>query len=170
MYPSSQEVSKIATMPFESFKIDQIIPQTIFLQIAIVGDCFIGKSAMIQAFLKNEFEDNIEQTVLDIYQGQVKMQDKVVKLTLVDTSGDDVNWSKAQKEFVTSNFFMVCFGKDNRDSLTNVHKWVTRIRNTIPEAMIMLVRTKSDIDDNQNTISEEEMKMFKKKKSVPHSG
>ena len=72
------------------------------LKMILVGDTAVGKSALIRNYLMQEFSDDYEATVLDIYKGDKslgvcddraskKVTRKLVHIEIHDTSGDPVN-------------------------------------------------------------------------------
>lgn len=55
----------------------------------LVGSTSVGKSALIRNYIDNNFSDDYEPTVLDIYKGLKNINRRGVNVEINDTSGDD---------------------------------------------------------------------------------
>lgn len=55
----------------------------------LVGDTATGKSCLIVNYLRNEFSEEYEPVVLDVYRGIKNVDGKQIELEIHDTSGDD---------------------------------------------------------------------------------
>ena len=55
----------------------------------LVGDTAVGKSCLIEMYLHNNFSDDYEPTVLDVYKGPKNVDKQMVDLEIHDTSGDE---------------------------------------------------------------------------------
>ena len=55
----------------------------------LVGDTAVGKSCLIVNYLRNEFSEEYEPTVLDVYRGSKNVEGKEIWLEIHDTSGDE---------------------------------------------------------------------------------
>ena len=58
------------------------------LKMVLVGDTATGKSCMIRNFIDNNFSEDYEPTVLDVWKGIKNIMKKQVELEVHDTSGD----------------------------------------------------------------------------------
>ena len=59
------------------------------MKIVLVGDTSVGKTCMIRNYLQNEFHDEYEPTVLDVYKGTKNVKRKTVNVEIHDTSGEE---------------------------------------------------------------------------------
>ena len=48
----------------------------------------MGKSCLITNYLKNEYTDDYEPTVLDVYKGTKNLKKRQIEVEIHDTSGD----------------------------------------------------------------------------------
>ena len=55
----------------------------------LVGDTAVGKTCLITIYLQNNFTEEYEPTVLDIYSGTKNVNNKELSLEIHDTSGDE---------------------------------------------------------------------------------
>ena len=58
------------------------------IKCVLVGDTYVGKSALIRNFLYNEYSDAYEPSVLDVYRGEKKVKKKKYTIEIHDTTGD----------------------------------------------------------------------------------
>ena len=117
------------------------------LKVVLVGDTAVGKSCLITNYLHNTFTDNYEPTVLDIYKGQKALNKEQVDVEIHDTSGDKQLAESRRVQYAGADVFMLCVAVNKRSSFDNIKDWVTEIYSTIANKPIMLVLTKSDIEE-----------------------
>ena len=55
----------------------------------LVGDTSVGKTCLIHNYLHNQFSDEYEPTVLDVYRGTKNVKGSQIEIEIHDTSGDD---------------------------------------------------------------------------------
>ena len=113
----------------------------------LVGDTSVGKSCLIRNYLENSFSEDYEPTVLDVYKGTKAVRKRQINIEIHDTSGDEHLGVNRQIQYKGADIFIVCVAANAPDSLANVPKWVTEIRSIRAEAPIMIVLTKSDLED-----------------------
>ena len=53
----------------------------------LVGDNSVGKTALIRNYLSNDFSDEYEPTVLDVFKGTKFINSQQIHLEVHDTSG-----------------------------------------------------------------------------------
>ena len=63
--------------------------ETAKLKLVLVGDTAVGKSCLITNYLKNQFTEDYEPTVLDVFIGKKNVNKKQVEVEIHDTSGDE---------------------------------------------------------------------------------
>ena len=115
----------------------------------------MGKSCLIRNYLDNTFSDEYEPTVLDVYKGTKAVRRRQIDIEIHDTSGDEHLGVNRQIQYKGADIFIVTVATNAVDSLTSVPRWTNEIRTIRPNAPIMLVLTKSDLEsflDNPVTI------------------
>ena len=128
-----------------------------------MGDTSVGKSCLIKQYLFNEFSDDYEPSVLDIYKGTKNVKKTQIELEIHDTSGDDHLGANRATQYKDCDVFMICVAVNNPTSLENCTKWKNEIKNVEPEKPIMLILTKIDLrDDIEDAITLEQAKEQKK--------
>ena len=117
------------------------------IKLVLTGDTSVGKSCLITNFLHNTFTEDYEPTVLDVYKGVKNVDDVQMEIEIHDTSGDEHLGVNRQTTYKNADVFMICVAANNPDSLKNVQKWKAEIMETCPEKPILLVLTKSDLEE-----------------------
>ena len=127
------------------------------IKMVLIGDTAVGKSCLIVNYLHNKFTEDYEPTVLDIYKGQKALNKEQVDVEIHDTSGDKQLAESRKVQYAGADVFMLCVAVNKLTSYTNIKDWVAEIYSTTPNKPIMLVLTKSDIEDG----AEVTLKMLK---------
>ena len=55
----------------------------------MAGDTAVGKSCLIRNYINNDFSEDYEPTVLDVFRGVKNVQDRQIEIEIHDTSGDE---------------------------------------------------------------------------------
>ena len=74
----------------------------------IVGDTAVGKSCLIVNYLRNQYEEDYEPTVLDVYRGEKKVRNICLELEIHDTSGDEHLGMRRKVQYSGTDCFMIC--------------------------------------------------------------
>ena len=115
------------------------------LKIVLVGDTAVGKSCLIINYLNEQFDENYEPSVLDVFSGTMTFNEKPLGLEIHDTSGDSNLNTIRMISYRKTDCFMLCVSVANRDSYNNIKNWMAEIRSICPDTPIVLVSTKSDL-------------------------
>ena len=113
----------------------------------LVGDTSVGKSCLIRNYLDNIFSEDYEPTVLDVYKGTKAVKRRQIDIEIHDTSGDEHLGVNRQIQYKGADIFIVSVATNNPDSLLSVPRWATEIRTVCPNAPLMIVLTKGDLED-----------------------
>ena len=100
---------------------------------------------MITNYLNNEFTENYEPTVLDVYKGTKNVKKKAVKIEIHDTSGDDHLGVNRKVQYENADLFWICVAANNPVSLENIGKWRAEIQEVEQQRPTCLVLTKKDL-------------------------
>ena len=135
----------------------------------LVGDTAVGKSCLIVNYLRNEFSEEYEPTVLDVYRGTKNVDQNQIELEIHDTSGDEHLGVNRKQQYEGCDVFAICVAANARSSLENIGKWKAEIQSKEPSKPICLVMTKRDLIDDveadamQNFVSKKDCLSEKKK-------
>lgn len=85
------------------------------------------QSSITVAFVKHEFFEEYDPTIEDSYTNQVRVDDKVCLVHILDTAGQDEYKSLRSQYMKDAEGFILVFDLTNRDSLTNLIEFIEDI-------------------------------------------
>eukprot|EP01121_Diplochlamys_sp_Union-15-3_P009695 TRINITY_DN264_c0_g2_i2.p1 TRINITY_DN264_c0_g2~~TRINITY_DN264_c0_g2_i2.p1 ORF type:complete len:204 (+),score=39.47 TRINITY_DN264_c0_g2_i2:32-613(+) len=126
---------------------------TTVIKLVVVGDGAVGKTCLLIAYANNKFPEDYVPTVFDNYVVNLSAGDKTIELGLWDTAGQEEYDRLRPLSYSNANVFLICFSVVNPVSYENVQsKWYPEIMHFCPDEPIILVGTKIDLRNDQNTI------------------
>ncbi|KAK8866609.1 hypothetical protein M9Y10_009575 [Tritrichomonas musculus] len=132
------------------------------LKVILVGSSGVGKTSLINAFFKQPYEIETQPTVAPAYCGAtIELPDKTkVDLQIWDTAGQERFQSIGGMFYRESDIAFICFDSDNKSTIST---WVNRVRNQVPNCILFLVATKSDLmsEDEINALKGDEQNILK---------
>ena len=121
-----------------------------------IGDEGVGKSNLVIRVADNVFTSSYITTI-GIDFRIVYSNDKKIKLQLWDTAGQERFSAIVQSYFKGSNIIVYVFSVDNRESFTNIEKYIKKTDEHCDSKIEkLLIGNKTDISDRQVTIDEAE--------------
>ncbi|CAO3626561.1 unnamed protein product [Cunninghamella blakesleeana] len=129
-------------------------------KLVVVGDGSIGKSSILNVFIKGVFPQDYLPTVFENYVHELTVDGQTVELSIWDTAGQEEFDRLRSLSYADTHVVMMCYAVDSRDSLENIpNKWMEEVIDQCPNAKLVLVALKCDLrDDNEK---------LKKMKSSP---
>ena len=126
-------------------------------KIIIVGDQGVGKSCLAIKASRNYFEDFYSPTVgFEFVSFNVKVQEKIIKLQIWDTCGQEVYRSLISSFFRSASLAIVVYSIDTEDSFNNIEKWLNDIKTqSNPDIKIFLIGNKADLEDKRRLTKEQ---------------
>ena len=120
-------------------------------KLILVGDCKVGKTSIINRFVKDEFESFYQETIaLNCHDHIIEMPSKNVKLQIFDTSGAHQFGTISRAFFRDAHGVLLIYDMTNITSFNNIEKWIGRVNMQIDQrSWKMLVANKLDIDDQR---------------------
>ena len=85
-----------------------------------MGDTSVGKTCLIRNYLNNEFSEDYEPTVLDLYKGTKNIKKKQIEIEIHDTSGDPALAQNRKVQYIGTNVFIICVAVNSKESCENV--------------------------------------------------
>merc|ERR1712029_1169539 len=96
-------------------------------KMVVVGDGFVGKSALTIQLILGEFVAEHDPTIEDSYRKQTVLDNETCMLDVLDTAGQEEYSAMRDQYMRTGDGFLIVFAVDNRDSFENVHNFWTQI-------------------------------------------
>ena len=115
--------------------------------IIIVGDSFVGKSALISKYTVNDFQAKyIVTVVIDYYEKEEEINNEKIKVKIWDTAGQERFQGLTKSFYKYGNGIILTYDVTNRESFNNLKKWIDSIMNFKKEnATIIIVGNKIDL-------------------------
>ena len=126
-------------------------------KIILVGDQGVGKSCLAIKASRNYFEDFYSPTVgFEFLSFNVKVEDKVIKLQIWDTCGQEVYRSLISSFFRSASLAVIVYSIDTEDSFNDIEKWLNDIKTqSNPDIKIFLIGNKADLEDKRRISKEQ---------------
>ena len=141
----------------------QKIPDYQF-KILLLGDSSVGKTCFFLRFTDDYFNENYLSTIgmdtvsIDItHQDKTTYEEKLIRLTITDTAGQDRFRSIVSSYYRGSNGLLLLFDITNKDTFNHVNDWISQIHSHVNknEVKIILVGNKIDLQSKREVTFEE---------------
>ena len=149
--PKKDEEYKIELLPEDYPQYD------LSFKLIFIGDPSVGKSCLTTKAVKNNFEEYYQATVgFEFLTFNMKVNDKVVKLQIWDTCGQEIYKSLISNFYRNSSLAVLVYAIDNKESFIHVENWLNDLKSQANEDVrIFLVGNKSDLEDERKVTKEE---------------
>ena len=133
----------------------------------VVGDAGVGKSCLTSKASKGIFEESYAATIgFEFLAFNVKLNDKVVKLQIWDTCGQEIYRSLISSFYKNSSLAMMVYAINNKESFTHIESWLKEVKlQSNPDVKIFLIGNKSDLEEERK-VSKEEANIFKEENGI----
>lgn len=123
-------------------------------KIIVIGDSGVGKSCLTMKASKNQFDENSVATVgFEFFSFNMKIDDKIVKLQIWDTCGQEIYRSLITNFYRNSSLAIIMYSIDNESSYNNIPLWLKELRSFAnPDIQIFLIGNKHDLDDKRKIL------------------
>ena len=148
---SSEEDYKIELLPEDYPQYD------LSFKLIFIGDSSVGKSCLTAKAVKNNFEEYYQATVgFEFLTFNMKVNDKVIKLQIWDTCGQEIYKSLISNFYRNSSLAVLVYAIDNKESFNHVEVWLNDLKSQAnPDVRIFLVGNKADLEEDRKVNKEE---------------
>ena len=125
-------------------------------KIIIIGDSGVGKSNILNRYLRNEFKQDSKSTVgVEFGSKQLKVCGTNIKLQIWDTAGQERYRSITSAYYKGSKGCFLVYDITSTQSFENIEKWYEEIIKTVDKDLsIILVGNKSDLENERQVTVE----------------
>jgi len=137
-------------------------------KVVMIGDTFVGKTSILDMYLKNKFEET-KPSIGALHQFyKLKLNSgEEVNLDLWDTAGQERFRSVIPMYYKGAKAIIIVFDITSADSFDGAKSWVKEIESNINSTILILVGNKIDLDEKRK-ISYENAKNFAKMKQIQY--
>ena len=148
---SNEEDYKIELLPEDYPQYD------LSFKLIFIGDSSVGKSCLTAKAVKNNFEEYYQATVgFEFLTFNMKVNDKVIKLQIWDTCGQEIYKSLISNFYRNSSLAVLVYAIDNKESFNHVENWLNDLKSQAnPDVRIFLVGNKADLEEDRKIKKEE---------------
>jgi small GTP-binding protein len=142
---------------------DDFLQYDLSFKIIVIGDSGVGKSCLTNRATTNLFEDAYSATVgFEFLSFNIKIEDKVIKLQIWDTCGQELYRSLITNFYRNSSLAIIVYAINSKDSFENIEMWLRELRtHSNPDAKVFLIANKIDLE-NERKITKEQGESFAK--------
>ena len=127
-------------------------------KVILIGDSSVGKTNLLNRFVKNEFNSQSKPTVgVDFFSKTVTIDKKSVKAQIWDTAGQERFKAFSSAYYNGSHGAIIAYDVTNKESFENVKNWITELKThlELSNLVVMLIGNKTDLE-NQRQVTEEQ--------------
>ena len=126
-------------------------------KIIIIGRSGVGKSCITNQAVHEEFLKDYKVTIgMEFYVIFVKINDKIIKLQIWDTCGQEAYKSLIANFYRSVSLAFIVYGIDSRESFEDIDYWIKdlKIYNS-PDTKLILIGNKCDLESGREVSKEE---------------
>ena len=138
--------------------------QEVNLNIILVGEASVGKSALTEKYISGKFDHKTKPTVgTDFVKRSIVLNDVPLNVRFWDTAGQEKYRAMVSKFYQKANGAFVVYDVTNKQSFELLEYWIKSIRESSPENMpIMLIGNKNDLIEERQISTEQGVDFSKK--------
>ena len=120
-------------------------------KVIVIGDSGVGKTSITYRATKREFLEKIAPTLgFEYFPFVLKYNEKVIKLEIWDTCGQESYRSLIKSFFTNSSLAIIVYAIDDLKSFNSIDEWIRQCKNLCsPETKFVLIGNKSDVSDEK---------------------
>ena len=136
------------------------------IKLLIVGDSTVGKTNFIHRFIENNFNENyFASTGMDLKTTSININDKIIKLQIWDTAGQEKYKSITKTLFLKAQGILALYDITSESSFINLKNWLSLIEEECnPDVPRIIVGNKIDLIDKRVIEKEKALEYATQKK------
>ena len=126
-------------------------------KVVIIGNCGVGKTCITNRAVKSQFEGNYKSTIgLEYFSMFVKINNKIIKLQVWDTCGQEMYRSLISNYYRNSSLAIIVYSITDLNSFKDIDIWIKELKSmSSPDIKLMLIGNKVDlIEERKVTYNE----------------
>ena len=109
-------------------------------KVVFVGDAGVGKTQIINKFVKNKFSNDYNPTIgLDFYFKTINSNEKIIKLQLWDSSGQEKFRTMIQNFYKNVHLIVFVYAVDDKNTFENIKNWVKNVKEQTDEKIDLIL-------------------------------
>ena len=155
------EIIKVEVLPDDYNQYD------LSFKMIVIGDAGVGKGCLTSKASKGIFEEAYSATVgFEFLVFNMKLNDKVIKLQIQDTCGQELYRSLISSFYRNAYLAMMVYAINNKESFAHIESWLKEVKlQSNPDIKIFLIGNKSDLDEKRK-VPLDAAKTFKEEHSI----
>ena len=140
---------------------DQSSKYEYLFKIILIGSSGVGKSSILQRYMKNTFSTNYKITIgVDFLMKSVKIDDQLVKLQVWDTAGQEKYKSMVSSYYRGAHVALIVFDLTSHTSFEAIPSWIENFYMNGPDQKnTILIGNKKDLVEERQ-VTQEEAELF----------
>lgn len=119
-------------------------------KVILVGEPGVGKTSIADRGVNNKFQVHSRSTInTEYYSKIVTVDEKVLKLQIWDTCGQEAFNSVVSNFFRNTDFVLLIYSVNDINSLANLPKWLEEIEKFVTNPPIFLIGNKIDLESER---------------------
>ena len=120
-------------------------------KIIIIGDSGVGKTCLSYRATQGMFREKLAATIgFEYFPFITKYKDKILKLEIWDTCGQEAYRSLIKSFFNNSSLAIIVYAVDNRKTFNSIEEWIRQCRSLCaPDTRFFLIGNKNDVDEDR---------------------
>ena len=109
------------------------------LTIVIVGDSFVGKTAIMERFINDGFTCSYTSTIYDMKFKKFDFHGKLLLIRIVDTPGQERFKTVNYQPFRGADGVIICFDHTDKYSFSNIKYYIDQIERYAPKTIVKII-------------------------------
>ena len=127
------------------------------IKIILIGDSAVGKTNIMNKYLKGTFHENSKATVgVEFGSKLFKIENHNIKAQIWDTAGQEKYKAITGAYYKGSKGAFIVYDITRKDTFESADKWINDLKVTAdPKINIRLIGNKSDLEDKREVLKEQ---------------